>query len=97
MFPTICGTRVFPPSDEWNVVVDVSIRFLVTGLSPFLHHLIVYFVLHALGHYLLTQMSSSVSDDELYNKILNLAVYRVNVLCIKAYFCNLSLPHVCRE
>jgi hypothetical protein len=29
-FPTICGARVFPPSDEWNVV-DVSIQFLVTG------------------------------------------------------------------
>jgi hypothetical protein len=77
--------------------VDVSIRFLVTGLSPSLHHPIVYFVLHALGHYLLTQMAFSVLGDELYNKILNLVVYRVNVLCIKAYFYNLLLPHVCRE
>jgi hypothetical protein len=55
MFPTIYGAHVFSPSDEWNVV-DVSIQFLVTGLSPSLHHLTVYFVLHALGHYLLTNV-----------------------------------------
>jgi hypothetical protein len=81
-FPTICGARVFPPSDEWNVV-DVSIQFLVTGHTLSLHHLTVYFALHTLGHYLLTRMSSSVPSDELYNKILNLVVCRVNVLCVK--------------
>jgi hypothetical protein len=44
-----------------------------------------------------SQMSSSVPGDELYNKILNLVVCRVNVLCVKAYFYNLLLPHVHRE
>jgi hypothetical protein len=87
--------------------------FLLPDCLPLFTISFVYFVLHALGHYLLTQMSSSVpgdelynkilnlvvyrAGDELYNKILNLVVYRVNVMCIKAYFYNLLLPHVCRE
>jgi hypothetical protein len=56
-FPTIYAARVFPPSDDWTVV-NVSIWFLVTGLSPFLYRLAVYSV-HALGHYLITEMSSN--------------------------------------
>jgi hypothetical protein len=57
-FPTLYAARVFPPSDDWTVV-NVSIWFLVTGLSPFLYRLAVYSVLHALGHYLITEMSSN--------------------------------------
>jgi hypothetical protein len=58
-FPTIYAACVFSPSDEWTMV-NVSIQFLVTRLSPFLYHLTVYSVLLASGHYLVTEMSSNV-------------------------------------
>jgi hypothetical protein len=42
-----------------HLSLNVSIWFLVAGLSLFLCRLTVYSVLHALGHYLITEMSSN--------------------------------------